>query len=107
MALALLLALLIFITDVSMTAARHNSVPGNPPFWAAVATSLVFVAFIPLFLRARFSFGWFAGISFYSMMIGFFWLTYFGKEVYDHVLARWSAVSDSLALACRLGASTA
>ena len=95
-ALALLLALLIFITDVSMTAARHNSVPGNPPFWAAVTTSLVFVAFIPLFLRARFSFGWFAGISFYSMMIGFFWLTYFGKEVYDHVLARWSAVASLL-----------
>jgi hypothetical protein len=55
---------------------------------------VVFAAFIPLFLRADFSFGWFAGISFYTMMVGFFWLTFFGNEAYNHTLARWSAVAS-------------
>jgi hypothetical protein len=95
-ALAWLLVLLILVTDLSMVSVRHNTVPGHPNFWEAVATSLVFVAFIPLFLRAGFSFGWFAGISFYSMMVGFFWLTFFGNEAYNHTMARWSAVASLL-----------
>jgi hypothetical protein len=95
-ALPSLLILLIVVTDLSMYAVRHDTVPSNANFLEAVATSAVFVAFIPLFLRAGFSFGWFAGISFYAMMVGFFWLTYFGNEAYNHTLARWSAVASLL-----------
>ncbi len=94
--LVLLLFLVLLITDLSMISTRHDSLPGHPRFWTAVTMSLVLVAFIPLFVKARFSFGWFAGISFYSMIIGFFWITYFTKDAYDHTLARWSAVASLL-----------
>jgi hypothetical protein len=52
--------------------------------------------FIPLFVKARFSFGYFVGIAFYSMIIGFFWFTFFTVWKYDHVLARWSAFASLL-----------
>src|SRR5690348_3949109 len=93
-----LLAILVVMTCLSMTVVLHGSTPGNPAFWHAVAVTIVLCAFIPLFATARFSFGYFAGISFYSMIIGFFWASYFLTRDYDydHVLARWSAVASLL-----------
>ena len=91
-----LLVALVIITCFSMTVVLHSSTPAHPEFWHAVAVAIVLCAFIPLFVKARFSFGYFAGISFYSMIIGFFWASYFTVQDYDHVLARWSALASLL-----------
>lgn len=91
-----LLALLVLATCFSMTVVLHSSTPAHPAFWHAAAESLVMLAFIPLFVRARFSFGYFAGIGFYSMITGFFWASFFTVQLYDHALARWSAAASLL-----------
>jgi hypothetical protein len=90
-----LLVALVVVTWFSMTVVLHSSTPGHPDFWHAVALTIVLCAFIPLFARARFSFGYFADISFYSMIIGFFWASFFTVQEYDHVLARWSALASA------------
>ena len=51
--------------------------------------------FVPLFLRARFSFGYLVGCSFYGMITGFIWVTYFSGLEYDHARARLSAIRVS------------
>lgn len=91
-----LLVVLVLMTCLSMTVVLHSSTPGHPGFWHAVAVTIALCAFVPLFAKARFSFGYFAGISFYSMIIGFFWASYFTDGTYDHVVARWSAVASLL-----------
>src|SRR5215475_7211606 len=91
-----LLTALVVVTCFSMTVVLHSSTPAHPDFWHAAAVTIALCAFIPLFARARFSFGYFAGISFYSMIIGFFWASYFTVQEYDHVLARWSALASLL-----------
>jgi len=95
-ALAVLLVLFLLVAGISMTAVLQNSVPGHENFWSAVAGTLLLAGFIPLFVLARFSFGYVVGISFYWMIISFFWYTYFTVQHYDHVLARWSAVASLL-----------
>src|SRR4051794_16873028 len=87
--LAALLLLLIVVTLASLNAARHDMLPGNPKFWLAVLPSVALLGFVPLFVRAPFSFGYVVGISFYSVIIGFFFVTYFTDNRYDVVLARW------------------
>jgi uncharacterized membrane protein (Fun14 family) len=94
--LVALLLLLILVAFASLNTARHDVLLGNAKFWQAVAPSLALLGFIPLFIRARFSFGYLVGISFYCMMIGFFFLTYFTTNRYDVVLARWSALASLL-----------
>ena len=93
---AFVLATVTFATCASITTALHNSVPGHANFWQAVIASFALLGFIPLFLQARFSFGYLVGISFYGMIIGFFWITYFTGQLYDHTLARWSAAASLL-----------
>jgi hypothetical protein len=56
---------------------------------AAVAAAFSLVA--ALFIRARFSFGYFVGFYLYTMMLGFLWLNSFSKLPYDHKLAGLSA----------------
>ena len=91
-----LLVTLVVITCFSMTVVLHNSTPGHPNFWHAVAVTIVLCAFVPLFAKARFSFGYFAGISFYSVIIGFFWASYLRCRNTTTVLARWSALASLL-----------
>lgn len=91
-----LLVILVVATCLSMTVVLHKSTPEDPEFWHAVVVTVVPGAFVILFAKARFSFGYFAGISFFSMIIGFFWESYFTVEQYDHVLARWSAAASLL-----------
>jgi hypothetical protein len=88
--------LLVVLVVFSMTVVLHSSTPGHSEFWHAVAVTIVPCAFIPLFAWTRFSFGYFAGISFCSMSIGFFWASYFTVQEYDHVLACWSALASLL-----------
>src|SRR5690242_18245524 len=94
--LAALLSLLIVGALASLNTARHEVLLGNPNFSQAVAPSLALLGFIPLFIRARFGFGYLVGIAFYCVMIGFFFLTYLTSSRYDVVLARWSALASLL-----------
>src|ERR1044072_8979774 len=86
-----LLFLLILVPSPPLNPARHDPLLDNPRVWQALTPSLALLGFIPLFVRARFSFGYVVGVAFYCVMIGFFFLTYFTANQYDVVLARWSA----------------
>jgi hypothetical protein len=50
-----------------------------------------------LFAFARFSFGYFVGFYFYTMILGFLWLAQFSRLPYDHDLASASAFASALA----------
>src|ERR1700749_4755973 len=91
-----LLLALVIATCFSMTIVLHGSAPAHPDFWRATAIPVVVCAFIPMFLMAAFSFGYVAGIGFYSMIAGFFWMSFFTAGEYDHVVARWSAFASLL-----------
>lgn len=60
-----------------------------------VVASFVPVAF--LFAYARFSFGYFAGFYFYTMIVGYLWLNCFSGLKYDHELAGFSAAISAVA----------
>jgi hypothetical protein len=63
--------------------------------WIAVTVALGFSVVSLLFAVARFSFGYFAGVYFYTMVLGFLWIDVFSE--YDY--ARWFAgVSAALSL---------
>ena len=49
-----------------------------------------------LFVFARFSFGYFVGFHFYTMVLGFLWLNSFSKFHYDHQLAAISAAASAM-----------
>jgi hypothetical protein len=61
---------------------------------AVAAFSLVSL----LFVFARFSFGYFAGFYFFTMILGYLWLDCFSDLHYDHRLAGLSAGASALAL---------
>jgi hypothetical protein len=50
-----------------------------------------------LFTIARFSFGYFVGFYFYTMVLGYLWLSSFTDLIYDHQLARFSAAASAVA----------
>ena len=96
--LALLLGAFLILTCISLTEVLHNSVPGDPSFWPAVASMLALAVFIPLFMSARFSFGYIVGFNFYCMIASYMWLNYFILGHYDHVQARLSVAASLLLL---------
>jgi hypothetical protein len=63
----------------------------------ALAVVAAFAAIAPLFVLARFSFGYLTGFYFYSMVLGYLWLNSFSKFQYDHVAAGISAAASALA----------
>ena len=96
--LALLFVAFLILTCVSLTEVLHNSVAGDPSFWPAVASMLALAVFIPLFMTARFSFGYIVGFNFYCMIASYMWLSYFILGHYDHVQARLSVAASLLLL---------
>jgi hypothetical protein len=50
-----------------------------------------------LFAFARFSFGYFVGFYFYTMILGYLWLAIFSRFHYDHLSASASAFASALA----------
>jgi hypothetical protein len=50
-----------------------------------------------LFTFSRFSFGYFLGFYFYTMILGYLWLVEFSRFHYDHTLATFSAFASALA----------
>jgi hypothetical protein len=95
--LALLLGCFLILTCMSLTELLY-SVPGHPQFRDAVLGMLALALFIPLFMRARFSFGYIIGFNFYCMVAAFVWLSHFVDGSYDHTQARWSVTASLLLL---------
>jgi hypothetical protein len=96
--LALLFGCFLVLHCVSLTEVLHNSVLGHPMFWPAVASMLALALFVPLFIWARFSFGYIIGFNFYSMIASYIWLNHFVAGGYDHAQARWSVAASLLLL---------
>ncbi|SEM33767.1 hypothetical protein [Bradyrhizobium sp. OK095] len=59
--------------------------------WVAVAVAAAFSLVSLLFAAARFSFGYFAGFYFYTMILGFLWIDVSSEYSYQHLLAGLSA----------------
>jgi hypothetical protein len=62
----------------------------------AIAAVAAFAAVAPLFVFARFSFGYFSGFYFYSMVVGYLWLNCFSKFQYNHAAAGVSAAVSAI-----------
>jgi hypothetical protein len=63
----------------------------------AVAAVAAFAIICPLFVFARFSFGYFAGFYLYTMVLGYLWLNCFSPFAYHHRLAGVSAAISAVA----------
>jgi len=63
----------------------------------AVAVVATFALISPVFALARFSFGYFVGFYFYTMILGYLWLNCFTDLNYDHRLAGLSAAVSACA----------
>jgi peptidoglycan/LPS O-acetylase OafA/YrhL len=96
--LSLLLAIFLAVNCMSLATIEHRSgiVHGHVVVLNALAGTSLTAGFIPLFLLARFSFGYLVGVSFYGVIAGFVWITYFSGLAYDHGLARLSAIASLL-----------
>lgn len=66
-------------------------------FHIAVAVIAAFALVAPVFAIARFSFGYFAGFYFYTIILGYLWLNVFTDLDYDHRLAGLSAAASACA----------
>ena len=62
----------------------------------AVMSAAAFYLVSFLFVFARFSFGYFIGFQFYTMVLGFLWLGSFSKFHYDQKLAAMSAAASAV-----------
>ena len=91
------LALFLLINAVSINAVLYYVHPAaHLDLWSGIGATVLLAAFIPLFAFADFSFGYVAGVAFYSMIAGFIWITYVSPLEYDHSQARWSAAASLL-----------
>ena len=94
--LALLLAIFLAVNCISLAAVERSVRIEHRQVFDALVGTLLTVGLIPLFVVARFSFGYLVGISFYGLIAGFVWITYFSDLGYDHDQARLSAVASLL-----------
>lgn len=65
--------------------------------YAAVLSVGLFAIVAGLFAFARFSFGYFLGFYFYTMILGYLWIVEFSDTRYDHTSASVSAVASAIA----------
>jgi hypothetical protein len=63
----------------------------------AVVVIMAFSVVSLLFVFARFSFGYFVGFYFYTMIVGYLWLNRFSEFDYNHSLAGLSAAVSAVA----------
>ena len=69
----------------------------NSHLYAAVLSVGLFAIVSGLFVFARFSFGYFLGFYFYTMILGYLWIVAFSNARYDHTLASVSATASAIA----------
>jgi hypothetical protein len=65
--------------------------------YVAVIVAAAFALVSALFAFARFSIGYFVGLYFYTMILGYLWLNCFTDLQYDHRLAGFSAAVSAVA----------
>src|SRR5689334_4264568 len=87
------LAALLVLYPAVLCVSLANTGVGYRPTFHGIAGTCLMVGFIPLFLRARFSFGYLIGFGFYGVVAGFVWITHYSGLNYDHVRARYSAIA--------------
>jgi hypothetical protein len=63
----------------------------------ALVVIVAFAVVACLFIVADFSFGYFVGFYFYTMVLGFLWLNCFSDFAYDHRLVGLSAAASAIA----------
>jgi hypothetical protein len=63
----------------------------------AIAAVTFFSLIAPIFAFSQFSFGYFCGFYFFSIIVGYLWLNSYSKLQYDHALAGASAVASCVA----------
>ena len=63
----------------------------------AVLSVALFAVVSVLFIFSRFSFGYFLGFYFYTIILGYLWLVAFSRFPYDHTLAAVSAFASAVA----------
>ncbi len=63
----------------------------------AIAAVASFALISPLFAFVRFSFGYFAGFYFYTMIVGYLWINTFSQFRYNHAAAGVSAAISAVA----------
>jgi hypothetical protein len=68
-----------------------------PRLHVAVIVVAAFALVAYLFTRADFSFGYFVGFYFYTMVLGYLWLNCFSDLNYDHRLGGLSAAASAIA----------
>jgi hypothetical protein len=72
-------------------------IPYNPDrMLYAAAVAAAFSSISLFFVLARFSFGYFVGFYFYTMILGFLWIDVFSQYQYEHRLAGFSAAVSLL-----------
>jgi hypothetical protein len=69
----------------------------NGHLYAEVLSVGLFAIVSGLFVFARFSFGYFLGFYFYTMILGYLWIVEFSSARYDHTLASVSATASAIA----------
>ena len=69
----------------------------DPSRWyVAVAVVVVFAVVALLLVRANFSFGYFVGFYFFTMVLGYLWLNCFSGRNYDHGIGALSATMSAI-----------
>jgi hypothetical protein len=86
---------LIYVAD--FYAVYHVVMFDKTRLYAAVANIALFATVSVVFAFSRFSFGYFLGFYFYTMILGYLWLVEFSKFHYDHTLASVSAFASAVA----------
>jgi hypothetical protein len=106
--LGLLICVHIVVCCVSLVYVAHYKFPVafnpatfhvffDPSRWyVAVAAVAAFALVALLFVRSGFSFGYFVGFYFYTMVLGYLWLNCFTDLNYDHRSSALSAVASAV-----------
>ena len=106
--LGLLIGIHIIVCCVSLVLVAYCRIPTDlkpdkfhiyfdPSRWyVAAATVAAFAVVALLFVRARFSLGYFAGFYFFTMVLGYLWLNCFTDLNYDHRSAALSAAASAI-----------
>jgi hypothetical protein len=93
-ALGLLVAAFLLFNCLSLLAIERSVGVVHGPLSEAIVSGCLAALLIPLFVFCRFSFGYVVGVSFYGVIAGFIWISYFSNLHYDHHLARLSAIAS-------------
>lgn len=106
--LGLLIGIHIIVCCVSLVLVAYCRIPTDlkpdkfhiyfdPSRWyVAAATVAAFAVVALLFVRARFSFGYFVGFYFFTMVLGYLWLNCFSGRNYDHWIGALSAAVSAV-----------